>query len=190
MKNQPWSQDEVSATVRVYLEMLTFELAGQKYVKRHYNRQLQELLEGRSLGAIEMKHMNISAALNMLGCHYIAGYKPYANLQGLLLEEVAMQVNANDRLHRVAIEASERTTHSPRLVEYANVLAAALANNSGKVSGVEDGSMPGVRLNVDYQALEQRNRSLGLAGEEFVLDYERWRLTHNGVDKLLSLIHI
>ena len=71
MERVDWSKEEVVATVVVYLDMLKMELADQKYVKKQYNRKLAERLDNRSLGAIEMKHMNISAALIQLGCPFI-----------------------------------------------------------------------------------------------------------------------
>lgn len=36
----------------------------------------------------------------------------------------------------------------------------------------------------DYLAMESRNRSLGLAGERLVLEYERWRLRQAGLENL------
>ena len=40
----------------------------------------------------------------------------------------------------------------------------------------------------DYLEQEARNASLGLAGEEFVVGYERWRLTSIGKDKLADKV--
>ena len=44
------------------------------------------------------------------------------------------------------------------------------------------------RPRVNYLALEARNASLGAAGEEFVLRYERARLIHAGKDELADRI--
>jgi hypothetical protein len=43
----------------------------------------------------------------------------------------------------------------------------------------------------DYLERESRNRSLGNAGEEFVLEFERWRLRHAGQDRLVAkIVHV
>ncbi len=57
----PWSKSEVEATVLTYRQMLVAELSGQSYNKRELNRALTTRLDGRSAGAIEFKHANISA---------------------------------------------------------------------------------------------------------------------------------
>ena len=40
----------------------------------------------------------------------------------------------------------------------------------------------------DYVAREARNSSLGKAGEEFVVRYERWRLISNGLNELADKV--
>ena len=47
---------------------------------------------------------------------------------------------------------------------------------------------PPVPSHRDYLAREARNRSLGCAGEEFVVLYERWRLTQLGRERLAAKI--
>ena len=88
--SEDWSPEEVAATVADYLVMLDHELRGEPYNKKDHNRQLQSLLHDRSAGAIEFKHANISAVLVELGFPYIDGYKPRANYQQLLKDEVAI----------------------------------------------------------------------------------------------------
>lgn len=84
-----WTEAEVSATVDDYLAMLAAEMAGQRYSKTAHGRALREKLNGsRSKGAFEFKHQNISAVMISLGLPYIRGYKPKANIQGALAEEI------------------------------------------------------------------------------------------------------
>lgn len=84
----PWSLEEIEATVDDYLEMLKQELRGQSYNKAEHNRQLQTLLNRRNRGAVENKHQNISAILQELGKRWIEGYKPLGNYQALLREVI------------------------------------------------------------------------------------------------------
>ena len=60
----PWSPEEVEATVADYFRMLSLEASGQPYNKAAHNRALLKQLSGRSRGAVELKHQNISAILS------------------------------------------------------------------------------------------------------------------------------
>lgn len=91
-RGEPWSDAEVDATVRDYFEMLRAELAGRPYVKAEHARALMKVLDGRSRGAIERKHMNITAVLEELGYAGIDGYKPLANYQQSLRTAVEAQI--------------------------------------------------------------------------------------------------
>ena len=94
-----WSRDEVDATVADYFEMLAAELAGAPYSKAEHRRGLQTRLDGRTKGAVEFKHGNISAVLCQMGLPYIIGYKPAPHYQGLLADAVHEVVRA--RAHDV-----------------------------------------------------------------------------------------
>ncbi len=187
MPSRDWSRSEVEATVRDYLDMLARELRGEGFIKAAHNRALCERLDGRSRGAVERKHQNISAVLIALGFPCIDGYKPLGNVQALLrdivrehlaelvdlvapdVEEPQSPVALDDVLS-ILVDPPQPTIpemHQPRL-EYA-------------IPGPERGA-------VDYLRQEARNRSLGDAGEAIVMDYERLRLQRAGKDHLARTI--
>ena len=58
-----WSQEEVGLIVADYFTMLENELLHKEYSKAEHRRSLAPKLGGRSEGAIEFKHANISAVL-------------------------------------------------------------------------------------------------------------------------------
>jgi hypothetical protein len=62
-RGSSWSRDEVEATVASYFEMLEAGLRGEAVNKTAYRNALLPLLRGRSAGAVERKHQNISAIL-------------------------------------------------------------------------------------------------------------------------------
>jgi hypothetical protein len=62
-----WSREEVEAAVADYFVMLGKELRAEPYNKAEHNRQLQNLLSGRTQGSVERKHQNTSAVLIDLG---------------------------------------------------------------------------------------------------------------------------
>lgn len=92
MARDAWSESEVREIVTDYLAMLREEVAGRAYSKADHRRALSSRLPGRSQGSIEFKHANISAVLNEVGLPYIFGYKPRANYQHALVEEIKRQL--------------------------------------------------------------------------------------------------
>jgi len=171
-----WTREEVEAIVADYLHMLTQELAGQAYNKTAHRKALLPKLNGRSDGAVERRHQNVSAILLELGCPPIEGYKPLGNYQQLLFEVVEAQIAVNALFDQVALKAAEQPAAMPLLPELGRVLVDAppldLAAREGPLRYVVQ-TQGSTR---DYLAREARNASLGRAGEEFVLAYERARL--------------
>jgi hypothetical protein len=76
---EDWTLAEVEAIVGDYFAMLRKELRGERYSKAEHRRALSPELRGRSDGAIEFKHANVSAVLDGFGLPYIDGYKPRGN---------------------------------------------------------------------------------------------------------------
>lgn len=149
--------------------MLTLELNGQAYNKTRHREALLPKLDGRSAASIEQKHRNISAVMRALGYPWIRGYKPLANFQKLLIEAVEAQLKARPQLDMAARAAVEQPAVSPTvmILEGAKVPPPRIKAAEKKVW---QPSFSAVKR--DYLALESRNRSLGLAGEEFVMAYE------------------
>jgi hypothetical protein len=173
-----WSREEVEAIVADYLQMLTMELAGQSFSKTEHRRRLQSKLNGRSDGSIEFKHGNISAAMIDLGFPYIRGYKPRANYQTLLGTVAEQQVSGKATLDQVALAAVQQPAVVPIQTDFSKVLSdSPLRQHAVKQSEYAPTFRAAKR---DYLEREARNQSLGLAGEEFVAQFERWRLIEVG----------
>ena len=181
-----WSREEAEAIVADYLQMLTLELAGQNYSKTAHRRKLQEKLKDRSDASIEFKHGNISAAMIDLGFPYIRGYKPRSNYQILLATVAADQVRGNTTLDKVALAAVEQPALVPALTDFAKVKSDA----PQKQNRVAEVSNPLLfkPIKRDYLEREARNISLGLAGEEFIVQFEHWRLIQLGQPRLADKV--
>lgn len=184
---------EVQATVRDYMAMLQFELAGQAYNKTGHRRALQAKLQGRSEAAIELKHQNISAVLRDLGHFWIPGYKPRSNYQRILAQQVETWIGDNREFDRYALAAAEAPAAAPDVVDFASFLEEAPELDEGASAGVREdrneyGEPSRVGRTCDYGARESRNSSLGLAGEELVLRFERFRLQANGRPRLADKV--
>ena len=183
-----WTPAEVAATVAAYLKMLTMELTGQAYNKSEHRRALHQLLPGRSEGAIEFKHCNISAVMMELGFPHIPGYKQRRNFQRqALFEEVTRQSAARPQLEDAARKAVELPAEAP-LIERFDAVRVEPPPLELKVREQDAAYRPSALSQRDYLAREARNQSLGLAGEEFVVQYERWRLIQRGHERLADRI--
>jgi hypothetical protein len=187
MSGNDWTRSEVEAIVEDYLSMLASELAGAPYNKAAHRRVLKPQLSNRSDQSIEFKHANISAALLDAGFPYISGYKPRSNYQALLAEVVASRMSRSADLLEIAAADADR----PMVVPEVDDILAALTDRPKPtiehLRAAEPGVAP-IRLTTNYIEREARNRSLGAAGEQFVINFERARLIKAGHESLASRI--
>lgn len=186
-----WSREEVEATVSDYLSMLQDELAGIPYSKTDHRRALSRLLNNRSRGAIEMKHMNISAVLLDFGIpQIIKGYLPYYNYQQLLFDVVKERVRTAPGLMDSITAEFLAPARDPWIENILDAEIPVPSFSTMKRSGFAE--MVRQRQHeyrvVDFLSREAENRSLGMAGEEFVIGYERARLMAAGADRLAEKV--
>lgn len=177
---KPRSRVEVDATVADYFQMLRLELFGQKFNKSLHRRELLKRLAGRSEGAIEMKHQNISAVLMELGAMPLTGYKALPNYQQLLVESVAAQLVVDEALDRAALSAVELPAEMPSVFSFDSFVTERPAAKPYRVGDERIECIKRAPIKRDYLAREAQNRALGLAGEQLVLEYEARRLHELG----------
>ncbi len=163
--------------------MLACELGGETFNKKAHNRALRQQLDGRSPGAVERKHQNVSAVLIALGFPYIDGYKPLGNVQRLLRDVVREHL-----LEFEALVARDVEEPQPRF-PVGDLLGIRVDPPESTAPEIRqprpEYAIPGRTVGrVDYLRREARNRSLGDAGETLVMDYERLRLERGGKDHL------
>jgi len=188
--SRSWSREEVEATVADYFHMLTLELAGQQYNKTEHRHALLMNLDDRTNAAVELKHQNISAILIELGYPYISGYKPMGNYQSLLFDVVADRLKADTKLDRTALAAVQMPAETPLISNFEKLVEdpPALARSARGANAPTYAWQSKHAVKRDYISREAQNSSLGRAGEEFVFEYERWRLTAAGCDQLAEKV--
>ncbi len=171
--------------------MLAMEQSGAAYVKARHAERLMALT-GRSHRSVEFKFMNISAVLEQeLALPRIRGYSPMANYQAAIFPAIERYLTANpavlaaaqgpaatDGLQARWPEAAEATVlfvepPPPLLVKPARARPEGLERLIRKFDPVER----------DF-----RNRALGRAGEELVLNTERRRLADHGAHRLADQV--
>jgi hypothetical protein len=187
MAGGDWSREEVQVIVEDYLSMLASEYAGTPYSKAAHRRALLPRLNGRSEQSIEFKHMNISAVLLDCGFPYIGGYKPRSNYQALLYEIVIERLAGERALFALAEADADAPMVVPEVEDPLAILHAP-PRIERSPDGVREPLHHRIRLPTNYIEREARNRSLGSAGELFIIHYEQQRLVRAGKEGLASRI--
>jgi len=161
-----WSDDELDAIVADYFAMLRDELAGRPYIKSHHSAALMAQT-GRTHRSVEFKHQNISAVLDELGMPWIAGYKPKRNYQNAIFDAIDRYLSGhNDVLMAPSGQPPIVSDTSSIFVDRPLL---SLPKRPPRLDVLVRKFDPAER--------DQRNRALGQAGEAFVLEVERQRLT-------------
>jgi hypothetical protein len=164
-----WTDDELDLIVSDYFAMLVAELRGEPYVKAHHSRELMALT-GRTHRSVEAKHMNISAVLEELGRPTIRGYRPYPNYQRAILQAIERFLVREPTLWMPGTTEGQVADGGGSIMPFLEP-PPALSTPRARPPELE-------RLVRKFDAGERdfRNRSLGRAGEEAVLLFERSRL--------------
>jgi len=184
-----WSKTEVEAAVEDYFNMLQLELTGRKYNKSEHRRALMERLNDRSDGSVELKHQNISAVLIEMGIPYIDGYKPRSNYQrSLLPAAVANYIEKNPEVNTIFKRDSEIIPEISSIEDFLKAMEAPPIREESKGKAVAEAQAIYNPSGLNYLEMEARNQSLGEAGEQFVINYERARLIHAGKGSLADHI--
>ncbi|MFN7055646.1 DUF3883 domain-containing protein [Hyphomonas sp.] len=156
--------------------MLAHDFAGRRYNKAAHRRALLAKLAGRSEGAVEFKHQNISAVLKALGEDWIPGYKPAFNFQMSLADAVARWLALNEAwMTRSSKQWLSEGVHEPAPIW---IGPAPTLSNQPPPDELEQ--MLGVARKFDVAGRDERNRALGRAGEELAVEHERSSLRSAG----------
>lgn len=183
-----WTPEQVEAIVADYLAMWDKDLRGLQYNKAEHNRQLQKRIK-RSEGAVEKKHQNISAVFWHLGYPYLRGYKRLPNYQNYLRTVIEGRLENEPSLNHLvarAVQAAIKTTPPVRKIKDTRVpppprreIESLLKFEARKRTNFAPRN---------YLEMEAQNQSLGLAGEEFILKYEKEYLVSVGKHDLAKRV--
>ena len=181
-----WNETEVTTIVADYFDMLRSEIQGERYNKTEHRRSILPLLDGRSHGSIELKHQNISALMIELGMPYINGYKPKRNYQKNILPDAVLDyLVSNPDVQELMAQDVEVI---PETLSVESILDALESPPVIEAFEVRDEPPLYRPVKRNFLQAEAENRRLGLAGEEFVLNYERARLIYEGRETLAEKI--
>lgn len=187
--SEDWSKPEVEAVVSDYLKMLLLERNGIPFNKAEHNRRLRNLVTTRTRGSVERKHQNISAVLLELGYPYIDGYKPLGNYQEMLGSVVRERLEELGELDAVLLREVQQTVEvSP--VENILPIQVFPPERKDRRNALYERtvSAPLRPCRRNFIEMESRNQSLGLAGEQLALAFERRRLWEAGERRLAEKV--
>jgi hypothetical protein len=172
---KPWRDDELDAIVADYFAMLASDIAGRAYIKSRHSATLMAQI-GRTHRSVEFKHQNISAVLDELGLPWIPGYMPKRNYQNAIFDAIDRYLTRHPEiLVPASVPQSESTASSAIFVDPPSPATAK--------QPIPERLKRLVRK-FDPVERDHRNRSLGKAGEAFVVDVERKQLAQADRDDL------
>ena len=178
-----WTAEENRTLVDVYFELFNDQLAGRR---RRMPAEMRQILVERGLrrerGSIDFKLGNTSAVLGRLGLPWLRGFSPAPHLQRSLSEEV------EQRLPPALISAIDQNEISPHPSvgrPRKKKLFIKIPTPKEKPDQVPEAFLRLARK-FDPAVRDDRNRQLGEAGERFVLEVERERLTRLGLSYRLG----
>ena len=174
-----WQDDELDAIVADYFNMLAADLAAQPYVKLKHSQALMARI-GRTHRSVEFKHQNISAVLDELGMPWIPGYKPKRNYQNAIFDAIDRYLT----VHPAVLVASPSPPPQPFPPAGIFVEAPPLSTHNEPVPE----RLRRLVQKFDPVERDHRNRALGRAGEEFVIDVEKRQLTDAGFPDLAKKV--
>src|SRR5690242_7934587 len=159
-----WQADELDAIVADYFGMLAADISGRPYIKSRHSAALMAQI-GRTHRSVEFKHQNISAVLDALGLPWIPGYKPKRNYQNAIFAAIDRYLTAHPSvLESLTLPSLDR--HSPATDIFVPPPAVRIETSSPR-------ELRRLIRKFDPVERDHRNRTLGRAGEEFVVELER-----------------
>lgn len=178
-----WSSDELQQIIMDYFAMFAKEIKGESLNKTRHRKALMKKLDSRSEGSIEFKHQNISAALDEMGFPRIAGYKPMRNFQTSLLKEIEVFLRTHtDILNLIRSDVDKKAT-PPTVDDILSILERSPKSRSHKPAEIT--YKPKF---TNYLVREINNASLGFAGEQFAINFEKAKLINAGKSNLADRI--
>lgn len=174
-----WQDYELDAIVADYFDMLEADLSGKTYVKSKHSAVLMARI-GRTHRSVEFKHQNISAVLERLGMPWIPGYKPKRNYQNAIFDAIDRYLTDHPTVLQTT-PVSLREVPSNR-----EIFVAAPTPTASKERLPE--RLRRLVRKFDPVERDHRNRSLGRAGEAFVVDLERRQLSESSRPELANKV--
>ncbi|MGY2330598.1 hypothetical protein ACW9I4_24580 [Pseudomonas sp. SDT2931_S440] len=169
--NSSWSDEELEASVDVYLKMLTLEKKGEVFSRSAINRLLREgPLKLRSAGSVEYRMQNISSVFEQLGLDRITGYRPVNNIGAAISERIRESISRIKYLSSLGFESQQAedqsdsplykylTSNTPEAIKLSEELLLFIDTEDSKTVPQERAKTPPLQANLEVEILELLKR--------------------------------
>lgn len=173
-----WTAVERAAAIELYLRMLSMHIRGKVPRQTKLFEAFSAEFPARTKKSIGNKIYNISACFAALDLPYLENLTPRFNFQRQLLVDVQRAAAENIALFDELAGLPSRRLGSASLDDSSKAVV-----DPPKLTASAKSFMRKARIQrgpIDYIGREQANAALGLAGEEWVVAYERRRLADAG----------
>ena len=189
-KPEPLSPERrFEVLVQNYFIMLDAELQGELYSKAdHRNRILKELDEADA-DRIDREHRQISAVLAEIGLPFADAFPPEGGFDDTLEKAVHVFVEENPELvEALCIDVVPPPASIPVELDDAKSCWTATPEPGGFRPSNRPAWHPAGVIEIDHRVREARNRNLAMAGERFVMAFERARLREAGMKDAIERV--
>lgn len=175
--------------VQNYFIMLDAELHGELYSKADHRNRIMQELGARDTDEIDLAHRHVSAALAETGLPFSDAFPPKEACPPEIEKAVHVFIEANpDLVEALWIDAVPPASSIPVELDDSRAHWVAAPEQTGfKPTGRSAWHPAGVN-EIDYRMRESWNRNLAIAGERFVLAYERARLREAGLKEQVDKV--
>lgn len=175
--------------VQNYFIMLDAELQGELYSKADHRNRIMKELGTADVDAVDRAHRHISAVLAGTGLPFADGFPPASGFSGDIEKVVQEFIEANPELvEALWIDTVPGASSIPVELDDAKAYWAATPEPSGFTPSTRSAWHPPGVLEIDYRVRESWNRNLAVAGERFVLAFERARLREAGMKDAIEQV--
>lgn len=185
--NEEWAENETRAAVRDYCTMLQAELRGRAAGTTGRWQPRLGRADDPDPATLQRKYGQVGAVLMDHGLPYCIDYVPMHDYRPSLVTAVREYLRNHPRM----LELMEAAVFRPvRTLPALDGLEPQRVLSKPPASAMAAGARAATELvaGVDFLEKEQRNRSLAMAGQQFVLAFERRRLQAQGLHKYAEAI--
>jgi flagellar biosynthesis GTPase FlhF len=179
------------AIVADYFEMLRAELRGEMFSKADHRHRLAAELGLKDPDLVDLAFQQVSSVLLEIGMPVVDGFRPLNGWPVALANAVQGHLEAKPELvDALWIDGDASKVAVPVELDDSRMvlMPTPLPGEHDSAAGRAERWAPSVALDLDFRAREARDEALAVAGQRFVLAYERARLRETGFKNLVGRI--
>ena len=167
--------------------MLKADVNGDLYSRADHRNRLQKELGLEDDDVIDATCGKISAVLSEIGLPVLDGFLPNGDVPAELETTVHVYIEgAPEVIESLWVDRDPSKVSVPVELDDSRAFWVAAPPRSDFRPDPDNSWVPGIPLEIDFREREQRGNALQIAGERFVLAFERARLRESGRKDLVE----